>query len=172
MQERSEVIHSSVSLKAKLADYSQLLKFRLTFTVVFSAVIGFLLASPSEVDFIALFALTAGGFLVVGSANGINQIIERNYDKLMLRTHNRPVATNRMSVLEAGVFCAVTGIAGTLILGIFLNKTSAAAWVICPGVLCFCIYAVKTYISYRGTGWCLPRRYSANAGMGSCYRAY
>src|SRR5689334_19214961 len=126
MQERSEVIHSSVSLRTKLADYSQLLKFRLTFTVVFSAVIGFLLASSSDVDYIALFALTAGGFLVGGSANGINQIKERHYDQLMLPYPNRPGAPNRMSVLEAGIFCAVNGVAGTLVLGLFLNTMSAA----------------------------------------------
>ena len=114
----------SVSLKAKLSDYNQLIKMRLTFTVVFSAAMGFLLAYQGQVPMIHLFWLVLGGFLVVGASNGLNQIIERNYDKLMLRTANRPIATGRMSVAEASVFCAVFGISGVFILSYFLNPVS------------------------------------------------
>lgn len=70
-------------------------------------------------------ALIIGGFLVVASSNGINQIIEKDYDKLMTRTSNRPIAQNRMSILEAGIFCAVTGIIGVSVLGLFLNTYAA-----------------------------------------------
>lgn len=115
----------SKSLKAKLSDYNQLIKFRLTFTVVLSAILGFLIASPASPDMMALLALTVGGFLVVASANGINQIIEKDFDKLMTRTQNRPLAQERLSVLEAGIFCAVTGIIGVSILGLYLNTYAA-----------------------------------------------
>ena len=70
-------------------------------------------------------ALILGGFLVVASSNGINQIIEKDFDKLMTRTANRPIAQDRMSILEAGVFCAVTGIVGVSILGLYLNTYAA-----------------------------------------------
>lgn len=112
------------SLKAKLSDYSQLIKMRLTFTVVFSAAMGFLLAVGPETQMINLFWLVLGGFLVVGSSNGINQIIERNYDKLMHRTANRPIATGRMGVTEAAIFCLVLGAAGVSILSLTLNPLS------------------------------------------------
>ncbi len=112
------------SLKAKLSDYSQLIKMRLTFTVVFSAAMGFLLAAGPTTAMIDLFWLVLGGFLVVGSSNGINQIIEKNYDKLMHRTANRPIATGRMGVNEAAVFCLLMGAAGVSILSLFLNPLS------------------------------------------------
>ncbi len=115
---------NSFSIKAKLVDYSQLLKMRLTFTVVLSAVLGYLIAFQGF-ELQAVLALTIGGFLVVGSANGINQIIEKDFDSKMLRTNERPLATNRMSIFEASIFCTVLGITGIYILGTYLNQLSA-----------------------------------------------
>lgn len=116
---------NSFSIKAKLVDYSQLLKMRLTFTVVLSAVLGYLIAFQNGFELQAVLALAIGGFLVVGSANGINQIIEKDFDSKMLRTNERPLATNRMSIFEASIFCTVLGIAGIYILGTYLNQLSA-----------------------------------------------
>ncbi len=121
----NELTHKEAfSLKAKLSDYSQLIKMRLTFTVVFSAAMGFLLATTAATPMVDLFWLVLGGFLVVGSSNGINQMIEKNYDKLMHRTANRPIATGRMGMTEAAVFCLLMGIAGVSILSYFLNPLS------------------------------------------------
>ena len=108
-----------------MADYSQLIKFRLTFTVVFSSILGYLLGVEGEINWLLVSALALGGFLVVASSNGINQIIEKDFDKLMTRTENRPIAQNRMTILEAGVFCAITGVVGVSILGLYLNTYSA-----------------------------------------------
>lgn len=121
----NELTHKEAfSLKAKLSDYSQLIKMRLTFTVVFSAAMGFLLATTAATPMLDLFWLVLGGFLVVGSSNGINQMIEKNYDKLMHRTANRPIATGRMGMTEAAVFCLLMGIAGVSVLSYFLNPLS------------------------------------------------
>lgn len=114
----------TLSWRAKLTDYHQLMKTRLTLSVVISAILGFLLAPDAMAQISNLWAVIVGGFLVVASANGINQIIERNYDKLMIRTHNRPVATGRMGVQEALIFCLITGISGVYILTHFLNPLS------------------------------------------------
>jgi heme o synthase len=113
-----------INLVAKLQDYHQLAKTRLTLTVVLSAVLGFLIAANGSTNFADLWALIFGGFFVVASSNGLNQIIEKDFDKLMVRTNNRPVATNRMSITEAAIFCTITGVAGVLILGQFLNQLS------------------------------------------------
>lgn len=115
----------SAALKSKLTDYNQLIKMRLTFTVVLSAVLGYLIAVETGIEIKSLLALSIGGFLVVGSANGINQIIEKDYDSKMLRTNDRPLATNRMSVLEACIFCTLFGVGGVFILGTYLNQMSA-----------------------------------------------
>ncbi|MEZ4886466.1 MAG: heme o synthase [Chitinophagales bacterium] len=112
-------------LKSKISDYSILVKVRLNLTVVFSAIIGYLLAVGGNFLFIDLFFLGLAGFLVTGSANAINQIIEKDYDKLMVRTANRPLAANRMSVVEALLVAGFFGITGLLILGFLFNTTAA-----------------------------------------------
>ncbi len=136
------------NLKAKLQDYKQLLKFRLTFTVVLSAVLGYLIAAPNGIDWMALGALSLGGFLVVGSANGINQIIEKDFDSKMLRTNDRPLATNRMGVLEAGIFCTLSGIAGIAILGTYLNQLSALLGLASLVSYAFIYTPLKRYSSF------------------------
>ncbi len=103
-------------MNAKLADYSQFLKVRLASLVVFSAVIGYLMAIGSFDFFthiVKILMLSLAGFLVTGAANGINQIVEKDSDKLMDRTKNRPLPTSRMTVGEAWilvVFCGVVGL--------------------------------------------------------------
>ena len=118
---------SFFTIASKLRDYHLLVKFSLSFMVVFSALISYLLA-PKIVDYdvtmILLFFI--GGFLVTGSANAINQVVERDTDALMKRTAKRPVASGRMSVQEGWMFAAGTGIAGVLILWYFFNGLSAA----------------------------------------------
>jgi len=106
----SELVKTS-----RFSDYIQFSKLRLSLLVVFSSAMGFLMGPENE-GFYAYFPLLVGGFLVVVSSNGINQIIERDYDKLMVRTNNRPVATGRMSVNEAVVICFATGILGLYLL--------------------------------------------------------
>lgn len=117
--------HQSIAVSAvrqKVTDYNQLIKTRLSFLVVLSAALTYGTAAfNAGVNWFDLSMLVLGGFLVTGSANGINQIIEKNFDKLMVRTANRPVATNRMSISEAGFASAMMGIAGVFVMGTFLN---------------------------------------------------
>ena len=136
------------SIKAKLIDYNQLIKMRLTFTVVLSAVLGYLIAVQTGVEVKAILALGLGGFLVVGSANGINQIIEKDFDSKMLRTGDRPLATNRMSVIEAGIFCTLFGIAGVFILGTYLNQLSAILGLASLVSYAFIYTPLKRYSSF------------------------
>lgn len=113
-------------MRQKVRDYNQLVKTRLTLLVVFSAAMTYLTAASGHgTDWFQLGILTLGGFLVVGSANGLNQIIEKKYDRLMVRTANRPVATNRMSVTEAGMASTLMGIAGVVLMGEYLNQLTS-----------------------------------------------
>ena len=105
----------------KLSDYAMLAKFRLSFLVVFSAVIGYLFASPIGLSVTHIFLLAIGGMLVTSASNAINQIIERDIDKLMTRTQNRPLPTDRMNLTEAIFAAGAMGISGILILTYFFN---------------------------------------------------
>jgi len=107
----------SVWLKGKMRDYALLMKFTLSFTVVFSSVISYMMA-PNIVDFDlwSIVLLFLGGMLVTGSANAINQVAEASTDAVMKRTASRPVASGRMSSAEASTFAVVTAAAGIAIL--------------------------------------------------------
>jgi protoheme IX farnesyltransferase len=120
----SEALNGLELIRSKARDYNQLVKVRLTSLVVFSSVITYLTASQGAINWFELTMLAIGGFLVTGSANGINQVIEKDFDKLMQRTANRPVATNRMSVLEASIFSGLIGIVGVSMIALFLNQIS------------------------------------------------
>ncbi|MDQ3393508.1 MAG: heme o synthase [Bacteroidota bacterium] len=104
----------------KLKAYFELLKFRLSFLVAFSSGFGYLLA-VKHFDYITFFMLFLGGFLVSGSSVTINQIIEKDLDKLMSRTQNRPLPTFRISVNEAILVAGVTAILGIYLLLMFTN---------------------------------------------------
>lgn len=110
---------------AKLADYKQLVKFRLTSIVVFSAGMGYLLAAPAAIDWPGLLLIGLAGFFVTGSANALNEIIEKDYDKLMKRTANRPLPTNRMSTVEALLMAGLMGVAGIFLLATQFNYLAA-----------------------------------------------
>ncbi len=108
---------------SKVQGFLKLTKFRLGSLVVFSAVITYLTVAHS-VNWMQLIALSLGGFLVTSAANGFNQIIEKDLDKLMDRTKLRPMPTNVLTVNEALIFCGLCGIGGTVLLWVFTNPLS------------------------------------------------
>jgi protoheme IX farnesyltransferase len=127
--EQVHIIEKSAPTSSKLSDYGQFIKLRLSALVVFSAAISFVVGSNIEkpgipLNWQKLLWLIIGGFLVTGSSNGFNQIIERELDKLMSRTSRRPLPQKRMSVPEALVIASATGIAGVVILWVFMNPLS------------------------------------------------
>ena len=115
---------------SRARDYNQLLKPNLSGMVVFSSVIGYLMAP--NVHFLwndmtvwkQIIILFTGGMLVTGGANTINQILERDSDALMKRTRTRPMPDGRMGHVEAWIFAAVTGISGALLLGYCFNPAA------------------------------------------------
>lgn len=105
-------------MKTFISDFNKLVKLRLTLTVVFSASVSFLIGAKQQGDIMWYnwLLLTLGGFLVTGSANGFNEIIEKDIDKLMKRTMDRPLPSGRMTTGQALVLSVFMGIVGTLVL--------------------------------------------------------
>ena len=112
-------------LKQKFRDYYQLVKFTLSFTVVFSCVICYLLAPGISFDVLSVLLLFVAGMLITGSANAINQVVEKDTDALMHRTSKRPVAAGRMSADEGWTFALVAGVIGVFMMGYYFNWLSA-----------------------------------------------
>lgn len=121
---KSSVALSVGYIQSKFSDLMQLVKFKLTFFVVMSSVVGYLLASTGSVDIKSIIYLIFGGFFITGSANTLNQIIERDYDALMQRTANRPLPTGRMEITEAIIWAGLMGIGGILFLALFNQLTA------------------------------------------------
>lgn len=118
---------ASSKMKQKFRDYFQLMKFTLSFTVVFSSVVCYLMAIPKgeSVDVVLVLLLFVAGMLITGSANAINQVVEKDTDALMSRTAKRPVASGRMSPDEAWSFALIAGTLGVFLMWYVFNGMSA-----------------------------------------------
>ena len=114
----------SFALALVVKDYFQLIKFTLSFLVVFSTVVSYLIATDyrNPIDVLLLFL---AGMLITGSANTVNQIAEKDSDALMMRTAGRPLASGRMTVAHATGFALITGLSGLLIMLLVFNWQSS-----------------------------------------------
>ena len=110
---------SSVSSRNSVLFFSksffELTKARLAISVVFSSVVGYLLAVDSF-DLYTLFLLALGGYCMVGASNSFNQIIEKDIDSLMDRTKNRPIPSKKMSVNTAFYISIILTLIGIVVL--------------------------------------------------------
>ena len=120
-------IYTSIASPAtagKLADFKLLIKFRLTMLVVLSALLAYVIVADEGFTLTAFLVLGLGGFCITAAANALNQAIEKDPDKLMRRTANRPVAMGRMSVNEAMIIAGLLFVLGIFLLASF-NPLSA-----------------------------------------------
>ncbi|MCR9154943.1 MAG: heme o synthase [Croceimicrobium sp.] len=115
MNTSTEIKAQTTSFKLKAQAVMELTKARLNMSVVYSALAGYLLGAD-EVSVWTIIALAFGGYLVVGAANGFNQVIEKNRDALMDRTKNRPLPTGRLKVSEAMLASSIMAFIGLLLL--------------------------------------------------------
>ncbi|MCX8019267.1 MAG: heme o synthase [Chitinophagaceae bacterium] len=130
--EKKDRLDSSLAQNIKpssgIKDYLMLMKPALSIMVVFSSVVSFMLTRGYEAYTDKLFRilmLFSGGLLVTGSANAINQILEKETDAVMKRTAGRPVASGRLTTTKAWIFALLTGITGILILFFCFNILTA-----------------------------------------------
>lgn len=135
MQEEIKVPTENSSLVQKVKSYADLTKLRLSSLVVVSALLGYMIA-PGDVNYLQMIYLFAGGFLITGSSNAFNQVWEKDLDKLMKRTKNRPLPLGNLSVIESLIFAGVIGIGGIAFLWM-VNHTCALL-----GVLALLLYVL------------------------------
>jgi protoheme IX farnesyltransferase len=108
-------------VKGRVKDYSLLLKPNLSGMVVFSSVVGYLMAPGISFHWLPVLQLFIGGMLVTGAANTLNQVIEKDIDALMHRTRERPLPTGRMLPIEALLLAIGAGLAGSLLISYAFN---------------------------------------------------
>jgi protoheme IX farnesyltransferase len=116
---KTAVYKPLVAFWQKVEDFKLLVKLRLTLTVVFSSVMAYLIAVPGSISGLSIVILAVGGFLVTAAANVLNQVLEKDYDRLMKRTANRPLATGRMKVADAVLWAGLMSMLGITALALF-----------------------------------------------------
>ena len=120
----SKTIFAIQKLMENIKIVFELTKFRLSALVSFSAVFGFLLAS-NEADLFKIFILFISGYLVSASSVINNQILEKNFDKLMDRTKNRPLPMGKISSKKSILISIIFMLVGLTLMGYFLNIYAA-----------------------------------------------
>ena len=111
------------AFSAFLTDLKVLVKIRLSVSVVFSAIAGYLLAAE-PFSLVDLLFLSCGGMALVSASNAFNQVIERKLDAKMQRTQSRPLVTQKMSVSFAMVVAVSLTLLGTAMLFVLNFKTA------------------------------------------------
>ena len=129
-------------IAAKARAYGQMLKPRLSLLVAFSCAFGFVLAS-SNTNLVTLTTLFIGGFLLSGASVAINQIMEKDFDKVMSRTMNRPMPTERLTFREAVVFSIMCTILSIAILAAYTNPLTVGLSVLSMILYCFAYTPLK-----------------------------
>lgn len=114
---------TSLSTPSVISDFKEITKMRLSLSVVFSSLAGYLLGVDT-VNYKTLILLALGGYFMVGASNAFNQIIEKDLDALMKRTENRPIPSGRMSVTTAFVIATIFTLLGVIILYTINRQTA------------------------------------------------
>lgn len=104
-------------------DFLELTKVRLSVSVVFSSIAGYLLGADT-INLMSVLMLVLGGYFMVGASNAFNQIIEKDLDALMKRTQNRPLPSGRMTVKTAFTIATVFTVLGIAVLYVINPKTA------------------------------------------------
>ena len=100
----------------RLRQFLSLTKPRVVSLIVFTAVIGMLLATPGMVPLQILLAATLGIALVAGAAAAVNCLVEQKIDARMQRTSWRPLPRGELTTQQALMFASVIGTAGLALL--------------------------------------------------------
>ena len=139
--------HISTQVISKFRAYAELIKLRLSALVTFSAVFGYILGDRgASFGWSGFIGLALGGFLISGASCAANEILERDLDKLMKRTQNRPLPLKLISLQEALWVTSLVAVLGVALLWIFTNPLTT--WL---GVLSMILY-VFVYTPLKRVG--------------------
>ena len=119
-----QIESQSAKKYSKLGDYVMLVKLKLSSLVVFTSIMSYLVVAGSSASIISVILLGLGGFLTTAAANALNQVLEKDHDKNMKRTADRPITTGRMKSSEAVMFAGLSCLVGVSMLAMFNPLTS------------------------------------------------
>lgn len=121
MNLRTETASSEYSTTELIAAYYELTKPGITFTILASMVVGFILGSGSNIDYVLLLNAAIGTWLIASGTAAHNQFMEWRYDGQMNRTKSRPLPTHKMSPRAGAIFSVTLMFSGLLYLILVVN---------------------------------------------------
>lgn len=121
----TEAASDKPAWKARIDDYLVLTKARVVSLIVFTAIVGMLLAVPGMVPLDRFIFGLAGIWLAAASAAVLNHLIDHRADAEMHRTRHRPLPTGHVGMNEALVFAIVLGVVSMLMLWFLVNPLTA-----------------------------------------------
>ncbi|MDX2283277.1 MAG: heme o synthase [Bacteroidia bacterium] len=132
MQDKAAARASSAGAawRSKAQALFELTKARLSLLVALSASFGYAMAAAPELDLLGSLLIGLAGWLITGASNALNQVIEREYDREMMRTARRPMAEGRLPVREAVAFAVVLAVCGVVLLHERFNLPAALLGII------------------------------------------
>ena len=138
------------------SEIKSLTKFKLSLMVLMSSILGYLVVAGFQTSPLILALLTVGGFLITAAANILNQVLERDYDALMDRTKNRPLAANRMKVSDAVLMAGIAMVLGIGMLA-FINPLTALLGTLSLLTYAFVYTPLKRYSTASVAVGAIPR---------------
>lgn len=136
-------INSPLAFAQRAKAFIELMKMRLSFLVAFSSAFGYVLGMGGAVDWVQLVMLFLGIWLVSGASCAINQVLEKDYDKLMKRTESRPLPTRRLGNAESLWFTTIIGLIGFLVLFQYTNWLTTGLAFLSMLLYCFVYTPLK-----------------------------
>ncbi|HEX3847396.1 MAG TPA: heme o synthase [Steroidobacteraceae bacterium] len=115
----------TVPARGRWRDYLELTKPKVSLLIVFTAIVGMVLASPGWVPLSALVFGTVGIALASGSAAAFNHVLDQRIDEQMARTRGRPLPTGHLDQRHAILFAACLGIVSMIVLWSLVNALTA-----------------------------------------------
>jgi protoheme IX farnesyltransferase len=114
-----------LTLRERVAAYSELTKPRITFLIVLTSAAGFALATKGSIDYLRMVSAMIGIGLLSSGIATLNQYMERDLDALMRRTADRPLPSGKLLPFEALVFGAGLTVLAEIYLAVLVNPLSA-----------------------------------------------
>lgn len=143
-KEQVRVRTATITIRDWFEDVELLVKFRLSSFVVFSSAVAYCIAAGGDFNLIRFLVLVVGGSFITFAANILNEILEADYDRMMDRTSNRPIAAGRLSASSALVLAGLLCLAGIILLGL-LNPLTAFLGMISLVTYAFLYTPLKRY---------------------------
>lgn len=134
----------------RVTDYVELSKPRISLLLLVAVAVSYVVSRWGQPDPLVFINTLLGTLFVAASASSLNQLLERDADRLMARTASRPLPAGRLSVLEVVCFAAATFVLGTTYLGLAVGW-QPAAWAVLTWLIYVWIYTPLKTVSWLNT---------------------